>query len=111
LPFSIQTARFAVAFQRIVPEVQTIRARHADDPLAAQQELAELFRRRNVSPWGRYAQTLLNLVFVIVGLFALAAFVPQIRLDHGRFLWIDDVTRYDTAIIVAVVAGVSSSAW
>jgi hypothetical protein len=106
LPFYFELAKFRVGVRRLAPQIRKIQELYQGNPVQHQRELVELYRAHGLSPLVGCAPRLLELVFIIAGLVTLRNFAPQMQLDGGSFLWVDDVTRFDL-VIAAIWVGVN----
>jgi YidC/Oxa1 family membrane protein insertase len=54
LPLTVKQMRMTWKMARLKPQVDAIRARHKDDPMALQQNIMMLYRKENVSMFGGF---------------------------------------------------------
>jgi len=90
---------------KLAPEIARIRERHASEPRAQMEQIAELYRRHGVSlADGKCLLGGLAQIPVIYGLYRALSNAAV----GGRFLWIRDLARPD--VLLAIVAALTTAA-
>ena len=93
-PFTYKSYLSQAKMKVLKPEVDKINEKHKDkDPLKAQQESMNLYRKAGVNPMGGC----LPMLFQFPILIAMFRFFPaSIDLRQNAFLWADDLSAYDS---------------
>jgi YidC/Oxa1 family membrane protein insertase len=106
LPLSVKlgaaAARHQAALARLQPELDALRARHANDPRTLHVAMKALFAREGISmfPLTSVLGGLMQLPLVL----ALYSAVQQVAARGGSFLWIRDLARPDWATVAIASA-------
>ena len=111
LPLALRAARQARAQQARIdalrPEVERLQRRYAKNPWKLTTETQALYRKHGIEPLGRA-----GLVSALIQLPLLGALFSAVRSGLGagaRFLWIENLRRANTALLL-LVAGTSALA-
>ncbi len=100
IPLTQTTFRSMKAMQKLQPDVQRLRERHKDDPVALQKEMMELYKRHRVNPLSGCLPMVLQIP-IFVGLYN--ALMHAIELRHAPFfLWINDLAAPDRLMVGGV---------
>ena len=93
-PFTYKSYLSQAKMKVLKPEVDKINEKHKEkDPLKAQQESMNLYRKAGVNPMGGC----LPMLFQFPILIAMFRFFPaSIDLRQNAFLWADDLSAYDS---------------
>jgi len=115
LPLSVKSAKLTVQLGRLRPEIERIHSLYRGDPARLQQETMALWQQHGIKLWGGCAVGLVDLIFVIWALVALADFVPRLALDGARFGWVSDLSQPNLGVVllwfgVSLVPGVIAAA-
>lgn len=100
LPLTFKAAQLTVQVRRLQGEIDSIRRIYGSNPLEVNQKITELYQVHSINPWGGCGSGLVDIIFVVWAIYALKAYAPQMILDHSRFLWVADVTRFDWGIFI-----------
>lgn len=93
LPLTYKAYLSQAKMKVLKPEMEEINAKHPKDPMKAQQETMNLYRRAGVNPLGGCLPLLLQLPILI----AMFRFFPSsIELRQQGFLWTTDLSTYDS---------------
>ncbi|MBQ2243472.1 MAG: membrane protein insertase YidC [Bacteroidales bacterium] len=96
-PFTIKSFASSAKMRVIKPEIDKINAKYPkqEDALKKQQAMQELYKASGVSMFGGC----LPMLFQFPILFAMFRFFPaSIELRQQSFLWVDDLSAYDSII-------------
>lgn len=96
-PFTIKSFASSAKMRVIKPEIDKINAKYPkqEDALKKQQAMQELYKASGVSMFGGC----LPMLFQFPILFAMFRFFPaSIELRQQSFLWVDDLSTYDSII-------------
>jgi YidC/Oxa1 family membrane protein insertase len=105
LPFAVMSAKSMKAMQKIQPQLQAVRERYKDDPVAMNRETMALMKANKANPIGGCLPMLLQIpVF-----FALYRVIgSSIELYHSPFVgWITDLSTHDKFYVLPIIMGVS----
>jgi YidC/Oxa1 family membrane protein insertase len=105
LPFAVMSAKSMKAMQKIQPQLQLIRERYKDDPVAMNRETFALMKVHRANPMGGCLPMLLQIpVF-----FALYRVIgSSIELYHSPFFgWITDLSASDKFFVLPIIVGVA----
>ena len=93
-PFTYKSYLSQAKMKVLKPEIDKINEKHKDkDPLKAQQESMNLYRKAGVNPMGGC----LPMLFQFPILIAMFRFFPSsIDLRQNSFLWADDLSAFDS---------------
>ena len=93
-PFTYKSYLSQAKMKVLKPEIDKINEKHKEkDPLKAQQESMNLYRKAGVNPMGGC----LPMLFQFPILIAMFRFFPaSIDLRQNAFLWADDLSAYDS---------------
>nr|WP_267879932.1 membrane protein insertase YidC [Acetobacter papayae] len=93
LPLTIKQMRMTWKMARLKPQVDAIRARHKDDPMALQQNIMMLYRKENVSMFGGFLP-----LFIQAPVFwcLYKDLYVTIEMRHAGFVgWVKDLSAPD----------------
>lgn len=113
-PLTVKSVRSMKAMQSLQPQVNSLRARHKNDPRKLQEETLALYRRQGVNPMGGC----LPMVAQVPIFYALyLALSVSVELQNAPFLcfgrvfgidlWICDLASYDPTYLLPVLMGIS----
>lgn len=105
LPFAAMSAKSMKAMQKIQPQLQAVRERYKDDPMAMNRETMALMKENKANPIGGCLPMLLQIpVF-----FALYRVIgSSIELYHSPFFgWITDLSSHDKFYVLPIIMGVA----
>ncbi len=92
-PLSFQAYKSMAKIKVLKPELDEIKARHADDLSAQQQEQMKLYQQVGINPLAGCIPVLLQMPVLL----AMFNFFPNaIELRQQSFLWAEDLSTYDT---------------
>lgn len=100
----VAAAQHQAAMARLQPELDTLRARHKDDPQGLHAGMRALFAREQVSMFPM--KGLLGSLAQLPLFLALFTAVQQVAVRGGTFLWIRDLARPDW-VVAAIAAGLT----
>jgi YidC/Oxa1 family membrane protein insertase len=86
-PLFLRQVRSQQAIQRLQPRFAELKAKHRGDRVALQQELAELYQREKVSPFGAFLPMLVQIPILIGLLHVLRHLNPDITNPVTRTLY------------------------
>lgn len=92
-PLHFKRGKFLAVVLRVRPEIKLLQRAHGDDFVTFSKRLGELHESHGVSAMSDLLVQIVDVVFIVWALFALNFYSPQIAFDHGKFLWIEDVTQ------------------
>ena len=93
LPLTVKQMRMTWKMARLKPQVDAIRARHKDDPMALQQNIMMLYRKENVSMFGGFLP-----LFIQAPVFwcLYKDLYVTIEMRHAAFVgWVKDLSAPD----------------
>jgi len=101
LPLSRGQLQAALKMKALQPEIEKLRKKYADDPMALQRAQMQLFSEYGVNPMGGCLPLLLQLP-ILYALYAVLA--TNIAMRHAVFIpgWIDDLSVPDHVIHLPV---------
>lgn len=100
IPLAIKAVKTFIKLARIRPQMESIRSLYAGDTETLNQKTMELYKTHGVNPFGGCALFIVDIIFVIWLLVSFSSFTPVLELSGTKFFWIDDVTAYDTAMLL-----------
>jgi YidC/Oxa1 family membrane protein insertase len=105
LPFAVMSAKSMKAMQKIQPQLQAVRARFKEDPVAMNRETMALMKQNKANPLGGCLPMLLQIPIF----FALYRVIgSSIELYHSPFFgWITDLSAHDKFYVLPVIMGVA----
>jgi len=103
-PLNQKAMRASTAMQAIQPQLQSLQARHKEDPQRLQQEMFKLYKEHNVNPLGGCWPMLLPMPILFALFFVLG---NTIELRGVPFLWFPDLSRPDPLRIIPILSGIS----
>ena len=93
-PFTYKSYLSQAKMKVLKPEVDKINEKYKEkDPLKAQQESMNLYRKAGVNPMGGCLPMLFQFP-ILIAMFRF--FLPSIDLRQNAFLWADDLSAYDS---------------
>jgi YidC/Oxa1 family membrane protein insertase len=97
-PFTAKSFRSAAMMKILTPELTALKEKYGDDQARMGQEQMKLYQRAGVSPLGGC----LPMLFQMPILMAMYFFFPNsIELRQEHFLWVKDLSSYDSIISFA----------
>lgn len=105
LPFNIMSFRSARAMQKIQPQLQAVRERYKNDPMAVNRETMALMKQHNANP----LSSCLPMLLQIPVFFALWQTIgSSIEIYQQPFFgWITDLSSHDPLFIIPVLMGIT----
>ena len=105
LPFNILSFRSARAMQRIQPQLQAVREKYKNDPMAVNRETMALMKENNANP----LSSCLPMLIQIPIFFALWKTIgSSIEIYQQPFFgWITDLSSHDSFFVLPVLMGVT----
>jgi len=103
LPFAVMSAKSMKAMQKIQPQLQALRERYKEDPMALNRETYALMKQHKANPMGGC----LPMVLQIPVFFALYRVIgSSIELYHSPFFgWITDLSASDKFFVLPIIVG------
>jgi YidC/Oxa1 family membrane protein insertase len=113
-PLSVKSIRSMKAMQALQPQVNSLRARHKNDPRKLQEETLALYRRHKVNPMGGCLPMVAQIPIFYALYLALSA---SVELQNAPFLcfgrvfevnlWICDLAGPDPTYVLPILMGIS----
>jgi YidC/Oxa1 family membrane protein insertase len=105
LPFNIVSFKSARAMQKIQPELQAVREKYKNDPMAVNRETMALMKAHNANP----LSSCLPMLIQIPVFFALWKTIgSSIEIyQQPFFLWITDLSTHDKFFVLPVLMGIT----
>jgi YidC/Oxa1 family membrane protein insertase len=105
LPFNIMSFKSARAMQRIQPQLQAVREKYKNDPMAVNRETMALMKQNNANP----LSSCLPMLLQIPVFFALWKTIgSSIEIYQQPFFgWISDLSSHDPLFIFPVLMGIT----
>lgn len=105
LPFNILSFRSARAMQKIQPQLQAVREKYKNDPMAVNRETMALMKENNANP----LSSCLPMLIQIPIFFALWKTIgSSIEIYQQPFFgWITDLSSHDSFFILPVLMGIT----
>lgn len=105
LPFNIMSFKSARAMQKIQPQLQAVRERYKNDPMAVNRETMALMKQHNANP----LSSCLPMLLQIPVFFALWKTIgSSIEIYQQPFFgWINDLSSHDPLFIIPVLMGIT----
>lgn len=105
LPFNIVSFKSARAMQKIQPQLQAVREKYKNDPLAVNKETMALMKEHNANP----LSSCLPMLIQIPVFFALWKTIgSSIEIyQQPFFAWITDLSAHDPLFIIPVLMGIT----
>ena len=105
LPFNILSFKSARAMQKIQPQLQSIREKYKNDPMAVNRETMALMKQHNANP----LSSCLPMLIQIPVFFALWRTIgSSIEIyQQPFFAWITDLSAHDPFFIIPVLMGIT----
>jgi YidC/Oxa1 family membrane protein insertase len=106
-PWHIKLARSAGQWRNLAYETERIKQMYAGSPQIYLQEVGQLYRRHGINPAAGCLIFIVQVAFAIWVLIAMRAYWPRMVLDSSRFLWLSDITQFDTRVVaLTALAGI-----
>jgi YidC/Oxa1 family membrane protein insertase len=96
-PFTAVGIRSQRKMQALAPEIQVFKEKYKDDPQKAMQKQWELYRKHKVSPMSGCLPMVIQMP-VFFGFLAMIRCAIELRGAH--FLWVADLTKPDTILLI-----------
>ncbi|HXF11472.1 MAG TPA: membrane protein insertase YidC, partial [Desulfuromonadaceae bacterium] len=96
-PLTAASMRSAKKMQALAPQVNALREKYKDDPQKFTQKQLELWKKNKVSPMSGCLPMLVQMP-VFIGFFTMIRSAIELRGAH--FLWVSDLSRPDTILII-----------
>ena len=106
-PLMNKQLRSTRMMQRLMPEVNEIKRRYANDQMKQNQKMMELYKAHNASPAAGCLPLLLQLPILWALFQALQEFTPA-HPEHYNFFWIPNLSQPDPTIILPLIAAVTT---
>lgn len=96
--------RSMAKIKELKPRLDDIQQRFADDSMAKNQAMVDLYRQEKVNPLGGCLPMLVQIPIFMALYFVL---IEAIQLRHANFLWISDLSSYDPIFVLPILMGAS----
>lgn len=99
LPLMVWSARLAAALGRLSASVGAIQRRHAGDPAAIRQQVAELYALHGVNPGKGCLVVFCEWALWVTAFYLFKDWIPRMELDAASFFWIGNVLQPDMQML------------
>ncbi len=104
-PLQLKSFKSMKKMKEIQPELQKIKAKHKDNPMKAQQETMELFKRAGANPMGGCLPLLLQMPVFFAFYRVLSS---SVELVGAPFIfWIHDLSSKDPFYVLPIIMGLA----
>lgn len=111
-PLTLQSTKQMDAMQKLQPKLEALQKKLKDQPDKLQKETMELYKVEGVNPLGGCLPMLLQIPVFLALFFALTSkdFAQILTTAGGsaKFLWINDLSKYDPTYILVVLIGLTT---
>jgi YidC/Oxa1 family membrane protein insertase len=101
-PLILNTTKTMKKLQSLQPQIQALQQIYSENQAEQQSALYSLYKENNINVWGGCLTSIIDWIFVIWAMVSMGNYVPQIIIDGGNFLWINDVTKFNLWIVIAL---------
>lgn len=98
MPLNLRAISFAIAAQRLSPQVEAIKAAHPNDWMTSSKLTTQFYKQHGLNPASGCLLVLLDIFFFLA---ALCFGSPRTFLSGSGFFWVADLARYDGLIPLA----------
>ena len=111
-PLTLSSIVQMAVLQKVQPKIQELQKKHKDKPAEMQKELAELYKKEKINPFGGCLPMLLKIPFFIGFFMALQSkeFLAIISNPdvNSSFLWIGNLAKPDVTYVMVGLIGLST---